>query len=225
VISKSHFSVPSSQYLAGEGARLLRRARDCQIIVVHTGGVRRIRNRGTATALFRSQVSGVRSGSPASGPATLLVGGAVRGHLGQSVRPCFLPFTLHRPPPFPKAFTSPWGSYSTPARCGCQELIPIYCIPKQLTEQMRVLKTKFSTRPLNRGGIRRLLEGLWCVALVAWEPLGAADTKAKSHPLGPSPRKCPRKSRGAECCGGRRMTPPGNRRSFPDVRVRVHPRT
>jgi len=115
---------------------------NCQTVVVRTGGVRPSRNRGTATALHsRSQVSSVRSESPASGPATLLIGGAAREHLSFGDRPCCLPYPL--PPSFPRALTALWDGNSTPANCGCQELIPIYCISKELTVAMPAFLTHF----------------------------------------------------------------------------------
>ena len=67
--------------------------RDCQTIVVSTGGSPANRNRGTATALFRSQVSGGRSGSPTSRPERhLALCRAARGHLDQSIRPDLFPY-------------------------------------------------------------------------------------------------------------------------------------
>jgi hypothetical protein len=56
----------------------------------------------------------------------------VRGHLGHSIRPCFLTLTLHRFAAVSGGEYSLWDGNSTPARCGCQEVITTYCISKQL---------------------------------------------------------------------------------------------
>src|SRR5579863_5772635 len=90
-------------------------------------------DRETATALFQT-FRCLASGIPAAlTPSLSWRGGA--GHLGHDVRPCFLTFTCSylciAPSPFPEAFTALWDGNSTPARCGCQEVITIYCISKQ----------------------------------------------------------------------------------------------
>jgi hypothetical protein len=88
-------------------------------------------NREAATAF---QASGIRlqEALTPEGSTLRYVGGAARGHLGHGVRPCFLTLTLHRFTSVSGGVYSLWDGNSTPARCGCQEVITIYCISKQL---------------------------------------------------------------------------------------------
>ena len=80
---------------------------------------------------------------------TAYFGGAARGHLGPASAPisCLNSdlYACISPSPFPEAFTAPWDRNSTPAGCGCQEGIPIYCSPKQLTPKMLLSQPGFST--------------------------------------------------------------------------------
>ena len=103
----------------------------CQTVVA-PGGMsdKPNRKRPPHSSGFRCQASG----SADSGrlyPYCMLAGR--RGVTSATASaPVFFHLPCIAPPPFPEAFYSLWDGNSTPARCGCQEVITRYCISKQL---------------------------------------------------------------------------------------------
>ena len=143
---------------------------------------------------FPEGMSGLPDRGTVTAPTHL--NGTARGHLGHGVNPIATFILKPAAFAFPEAFTGLWDGNTTPAGCGCQEVIPIYCIRKQLPAWCPPCGRLFH-KLCTAGFMPWLTDGSRLDAYARARRVAATQARPLPPAPGPLPRKYPRKSRDA----------------------------